>query len=117
MDAGQCQGSAAVERLQRRGHDVADGCEHDGGVEWFWWRVVGVLGRGGAEFESEVAGLLIAGHHVQGCAQVQGDLCHQVGAATETVQTQTATRWQCGSFQCPKPMIPAHSSGASSVAV
>ena len=90
MNARDRQRAAAVERLQRGQHQVADRSEQNGRVEFHRRPLVGALGRSRAERECQFAGVRIAGHHVHLGATGQRDLGGDVRAAAEAVYPQPA---------------------------
>ena len=68
----------------------ADRCEQDGRIQRYRRRVGGALRRRGAQRQRQFTVLVAAGHDVHLGAAGERDLGGDVGAAAETVQSETA---------------------------
>ena len=93
VNTGDRQRPTAIQRLQRRQHQIADGCEQDCGVEPYRWRIGGTLCGRGAQLECQLLGRGATRHHVHLGALGQRDLRGDVRAAAEPVDAQPAAMW------------------------
>jgi hypothetical protein len=101
VDAGDRQGAATIEGLERRQHQITHRGEQDRGVQGDGRPGRGALGRGGTEIERELLGGLAAGHDVHLGALGERHLCGDVCAAAEAVDPEPATGRQLGPEQRP----------------
>ena len=114
VDAGDGERAAAVERAQRRRHQVAGRREEDGGIERLRSVVGGGAREGGAESQREPLCRERPGDDVHPRA-LRGDrhLRGEMRARAETVDAEPAARReQPARRSARKPMIPAQSNGA-----
>ena len=99
MDARDGQRAAAVERLQRGQHQVADRREQDRGVQWHRWPIGGALRRRRAQRQRQFAGGGAPRHHMHLGTLRQRDLRGDVCAAAEPVDAQPSAGGQVGPQQ------------------
>ena len=107
--------AAPVERLQRRGDDLAGGREEDGGVERFGRRDRRCRRPRRRRARGRAGGPRRSGSSRGPWRRRPAQPGRRCGRSAEPVDAEPAARWQRARRSARKPMIPAQSSGAASL--
>ena len=90
IDPGDRERAAPVQSAQCRGHEVSDGGEQHGRVEWLGRHVVRVARARGAQLQCQLPRPDPPGQDMHGSALVQRHLGGQMGGRAEAVDAQPA---------------------------